>query len=398
MGELKNRIVKTLIDRRDKVLNGKINCIPLPFRRFREDLAGIEQGTYYLISGAAKSSKTQLTNYIFVYNTILWTYKHPGIIKPKIFYFPLEETQEVITLRFMSFLINYLTQGKIRISPTDLKSTDERKPVPNEVLEIMDTLEFNSIMDHYESIVTFYDNRNVTGIAKTMYDYAKTHGTIHYRNITVKEIDELGITTEHERKLFDYYTPNDPDEYVIFIVDHISLLNPEKTDTLRESICRLSEECVKLRNRYNYIPVIVQQQSMETQSLEAFKNNKIRPTVAGLGDAKYTARDTSVMIGICNPYSYELQQYLGYDLTKWKGNLRFMEIVLNRNGVSNGICPLIFNGAINNFIEAPSPTEEIALNKAFEKYILKPQVTNIPNTNVALLAWAQKVINNIINY
>ena len=395
MGELKNRIIKTLIERRQRVLDGKINCIPLPFQRFREDWSGIEQGTYYLISGSTKSAKTQLTNYLFVYNTVMWTYKHPGIIQPKIFYFPLEETQEVITLRFMSFLINYLTQGKVRISPTDLKSTDERKPLSNMILDIMNSLEFSSIMDHYESIVTFYDSRNVTGISKTMYDYAKTHGEAHFRTIRVKEQDELGIIKESDRKIFDYYTPDNPNEYVMFIVDHVSLLNPEKTDTLRESICRLSEECVKLRNRYNYIPIIVQQQSTETSSLEAFKNNKIRPTVAGLGDAKYTARDCTVMIGICNPHSFELPQYLGYDISKWKGNLRFMEVVLNRNGNANGICPLIFNGAINNFIEAPAPNDIATLEKDFAKYILKPSSVSKPT--VALIAWAQKAIKNITN-
>ena len=48
---------------------------------------------------------------------------------------------------------------------------------------------------------------------------------------------------------------------------------------------------VNLRNRYRYIPVIVQQQSTESTGLEAFKLNKIRPTVAGLADSKYTGRD-----------------------------------------------------------------------------------------------------------
>ena len=46
-----------------------------------------------------------------------------------------------------------------------------------------------------------------------------------------------------------------------------------------------------LRNRYKYIPVIVQQQSTETTNLDAFKNNKIRPTMSGLSDSKYTAKD-----------------------------------------------------------------------------------------------------------
>lgn len=396
MGDLQLRIRKTLEERRNKVLNGKVNCIPLPFKRFRGEWPGIEQGRYYLVSGATKAAKTQLANYIFVYNTVMWTYKHPGIIHPKIFYFPLEETPENITLRFMAFVINYLTEGRISISPTDLKSTDERKPLGQEVLDIMDSLEFQAILDHYESIVTFYDSHNIVGINKTMCDYAQTHGETHYKIIRVKEIDALGQTQETDRKVFDYYTPNDPDEYVMFIVDHISLLEPIRNMDLRESICALSENCVTLRNRYNYIPVIIQQQSVETSNAEAVRNNKIRPTVSGLGDGKYTARDANMMIGICNPHSFELPQYLGYDITKLRGNIRFMEVVLNRDGEANGICPLIFNGAINNFKEAPGPTKVEELAKIYEDIETLRASKRMPQAAITLFAWAQKVINNII--
>lgn len=41
-----------------------------------------------------------------------------------------------------------------------------------------------------------------------------------------------------------------------------------------------------VRNKYNYIPVVVQQQNSESLSLEAFKANKIRPTQKGLADSQ----------------------------------------------------------------------------------------------------------------
>ena len=63
---LKERVLKSLEERREKVLRGDINCIPLPFQRFREEFPGIEQGKYYLISGATKASKTQLANYLIL--------------------------------------------------------------------------------------------------------------------------------------------------------------------------------------------------------------------------------------------------------------------------------------------------------------------------------------------
>ena len=124
---LRERVIAGLEERRERILNGDINCIPLPFKRFQSELPGIEQGKYYLISGATKASKTQLTNYIFMYNTILYSYYNQGIIQPKIFYYNLEETAEAITLRFMSYLLYTLSDK--RISPTDLNSTNADNPL-----------------------------------------------------------------------------------------------------------------------------------------------------------------------------------------------------------------------------------------------------------------------------
>lgn len=352
---LKDRIIKDLIKRRDKILNGEINCIPLPFDHFRSEWTGIEQGRYHLISGSTKSGKTQLANFLFVYNTVLYSYYNPDIIYPKIFYYPLEETPEAITLRFMAFLISHITKGKVKISPTDLRSTDERRPLSNDILDIMKSEDFCNIMEEYEKIVEFRQSSNPTGIWKDMSAYAKANGTTHTKTLKYEEIDELGQKKEVVREMFDYYEPNVPNEYIFIIVDHVSLLSPEKGKDLRETIMKLSEYMVILRNRYNYIPVIVQQQSIETQSLDAFKSNKIRPTIAGLGDSKYTGRDCNIMLGITNPNAYELPTYLNYDIATLKNNFRVMEVVINRDGNANGLCPLFFEGAINNFKELPPP-------------------------------------------
>jgi hypothetical protein len=366
---LHKRIVDFLYERRNRVLSGQVNCIPLPFKRFRQEFPGIEQGVYYLISGTGKAAKTQLTNYLFVYNTIMYMYYHPNKVQAKIFYYPLEETAEAVTLRFMAFLLNHL-DNSIVISPTDLKSTNETNPVPEHILRMMECKEFNDIMSLYEKVVTFFDSKNATGIYKDFKNYAENNGTTIYKEIPIK--DELG--REVKRKVFDHYIANNPDEYVFILTDHVSLLSPEKSldgrmMDLRQSIIKFSEYMILARDRYHYIPVVVQQQSTETTSLEAFKSNKIRPTKAGLADAKNTGNDCSCMIGITNPYSFEKPDYLGYDITTLKDRFRVIEIVLNRNGRANGLCPLLFNGAINKFEELPLPnTPELSnLYNSFKK-------------------------------
>ena len=366
---LRERVIAGLEERRERILNGDINCIPLPFKRFQSELPGIEQETYYLISGGTKSAKTRLVNYVFVYNTIMYAYYNQGVVCPKIFYYPLEETPESITLRFMSYLL-YTLSGK-RISPTDLRSTNSEKPLDEEIIDLLRSEEYTNILDFYEEVISFMPSRNPTGVWKDIKSYADAHGIVHTK--TCKYKDELGVEQIGEQ--FDYYESNNPNEYVFIIIDHVSLLETERNLTLRECINKLSEYMVIFRNRYRYIPVVVQQQSVETTNLDAFKNNKIRPTSSGLSDSKGPSKDCSIMLGITNPFSHELREYLGYDITKFKGEFRCLEVVLNRNGSSNGICPLFFDGAINFFGELPLPNDKENLEKVYKR------LEKIRNTN-----------------
>ena len=148
--------------------------------------------------------------------------------------------------------------------------------------------QYTDILNFFEETVIFKESTNPTGIWKDMLEYAKHNGQVHYKDFESVDKNTGEITT---KRAFDYYEANDPDEYVLIIIDHISLIGLERGMSLRESINKLSEYAVQLKNKYNYSPVIVQQQSSETQSLDAFKSSKIKPTVNGLADSKYTARD-----------------------------------------------------------------------------------------------------------
>lgn len=384
---LRERLKHYLESRRNKVLNGEVNCIPTPFPRFSEQFPGIEQGKFYLISGASKASKTQIMNYLFLYNTIIFAYKNPNIITPKIFYYPLEETKENITLRFICYLL--YTVYNIEISPTDLSSTNTKRPVKQEVLDLLDSKEIVEILSFYEHHVEFCEAKNPTGIWKDICNYAKNHGIIHKKKYKYKDADGI----ERIGESFDYYKPYKENEYVMFIIDHVSLLDTERGFTLRETINKLCEYLILARNKYHYIPVVVQQQNIETIGLDAFKSNKIRPTLAGLADSKDTGKAVDVMLGITNPFSFELPEYLKYNIRILKGNFRCLEIVLNRGGESNAICPLYFNGAINYYKELPKPSDSIELERVYKAIENKRKGV----TKTTLLSFMITKVNNIFN-
>jgi len=163
----------------------------------------------------------------------------------------------------------------------------------------------------------------------------------------------------------------DPEEYVMIIVDHISLLDSEKKDgqqlTLHECISLLSSNyLIKLRNRFKYIPIVVQQQSLAAENIEHRKLNLLKPTPANLGENKLTIRDVDVAFGIFSPFKYEVPEYMGYDIVHFKDNIRFLEIMIAREGGIGTVSPLYFDGATNYFAELPLPKDNSQMKEVYK--------------------------------
>lgn len=354
-----DRTLEYFVRRREKLLNGGINSIPSPFIRFQNDFIGIEQGKYYCVTSSTKGAKTQFTSYMFLYTPILYAYEHPDQLRLKVFYYPLEESKENIVARFMSFLL--FTKAGIRIAPVDLESTNNSKILDSKVLDLLNSEEYRKILDFFEKTVVFSESSNPSGVWFECKKYALEHGHVITKKQKIK--GELGETREIDS--FDYYVPDDPDEYRIIFYDHISLINTENGMSLKQSIDKLSEYCVILRNKYNFTPVVIQQQAFAGESLDAFKEKKLRPTVANLSDSKYPSRDANVVLGLFSPAKHDLREYMGYDITKLKDNVRFLEVLVNRNGTMGGIIALYFDGAACYFKELPRPEEREALEKVY---------------------------------
>lgn len=363
MTRLSERVLNRLEERRNNIISGNINCIPFPFANFREDIPGIEQGRYISITGATKSSKSQFASKL-LFEALLYAYYHPEQLDIHIRYFPLEETPEGIMERFMSYLLFSKSGGKIRISPSDLRSTNNDKPVNKDILSLLQEEEYQSIIRFFEEKIVFSDATTPMGIFLECKKFAEENGIVHRKKVKYK--DEQGNTVESD-KGFDYYEQNDSKQYRIIFVDHISLIQTQQGMDLRQSMNKLSEHFVELRNKYHYTPIIVHQQAM-FESLEAYKMDKLECSIANLADSKAIARDLDLCIGIFSPYKYNLPTYKGYDITKFKDNIRFVSVLLNRNGLCNGVLPLYFDGAVNYFNTLCAPNNSLELEKVY-KYL-----------------------------
>lgn len=358
MSNLIDRVISGLEERRNKILKGGINSIPSPFIRFSEDFLGIEQSKYYVVTSSTKGAKTQFASFVFIYTTLLYAYRNPNKLSVKIFYYPLEETPEDIMTRFMSYLLYTLSNYKIRISPVDLRSTKNNKVLDKNIIELLRSKEYQDILQFFENNIIFSNSTNPTGVYNECKKYAQEHGTTHTKKQKIK--GDFGETKEVE--VFDWYEQDNPDEYRIIFYDHVSLINTERGLNLKQSIDKLSEYCVLLRNRYKFSPVIIQQQAFAGESLDAFKENKLRPTIANLSDSKYPSRDANVVLGLFSPFKHELKEYFNYDITKLRDNVRFVEVLINRGGSPGGLVALYFDGAVNYFKELPRANDSAILD------------------------------------
>lgn len=106
------------------------------------------------------------------------------------------------------------------------------------------------------------------------------------------------------------------------------------------------------------------------ESIENKKYNKLKPTLDGLAGNKENQRDANVVVGLFSPFRHEIPEYLGYDITFFKDNIRFLEILGGREGGGGTICPLYFDGAVNYFKELPLPNDAIGIENV-KRFITK---------------------------
>lgn len=347
-------VLETLRSNKKIREQGKEITIPFPFPRFAQYIPGIQKRRYYIVTANSKVGKTKLADYLFVYHPLLYIRENKTNIKVKILYFSLEMSKEDKVRELISHLL-FIRKG-VKISPDLMDSVYKHYILEDDVMQAIEEIkpELQLILDN----IVFFDNvRNPFGIYKSVREYAHANG--HYEdingNILNTEFIEKGINDE-AKKIYRYI-PNNPDEFVIIITDHVSLLTPEKGGTLHDAIGLFSSQyCLHIRDRWDYVVVNVQQQAAAQEGVENFQNNMLRPSANGLGDNKLTGRDCDFLIGLFAPIRFRKENWEGYNIKTLKDNFREISLILNRRG-SPAISGLYFDGMVNYFYELPLAEE-----------------------------------------
>lgn len=362
-----DRVLKKIEENREKTHN----CVSFKelLPRFSKCIPGVEKAKYYCVTGVPSSGKTQFADSTYLYHP--YDFAKKSDIEVDITYFSFEISTEAKILNGISRKL-FQDYG-IRISPKYLSSIDST--LPDEVHEKAKKVrEYFADLEEY---VTFYDEPlTPSQIYKIMDDKVKENGRMVYEDLELYENDKKVV-----KKVFKGYEPYNPDKYVIFICDHISLMQPDPGQNLHQALSMYSSNNVYFRNKFGVTIVNIQQQALEG-SIEQFTTrgdnvvSKLEPKMSLLGDNRTLSRDYDIILGMFSPAKYEVDFYRGYKTKKFGDHCRFLSVLKNRDGISDKHVGLYFDGAVNYFEEFPLPENFTVLNNGakadnellYEKY------------------------------
>lgn len=244
---------------------GNVKFIPCSIARFNTQFPGIRKSDYICFTGNTSSGKTTITKKIAVFDSIEYAIRTG--LDLKILYFGLEESEEEFNYSLLSYLLK--KYNNVRYNILDFEYVTGK--LQDEDLDKIEALQ--PTLDLWKSYINYYDNiYHPYSIYSKIKEFAESRGQF--------------IRTNPEHKSWDTYVPDNPNEFIICIVDHISLVLPEKQHNNQLDIA-MKDMSFYLRQyvskKFKYTAVSVHQQMATNEDLEHLKEKYWMPTLQGFG-------------------------------------------------------------------------------------------------------------------
>jgi len=323
---------------------GKITSVLFPFNRLSKLFPGWTKSSYSIITASSGIGKTKLAKFLSVTSVYEFVKNKPEI-ESKIFYFALEETSESFWLGIISTLL--FEKYQISLSPNQLKSLGEFYLTDDVLQKVEDCKDLIEDMQKYIEVVDYIFNPY--GIYKYVADYFANPAIGH---------EEFDVA--HAEKVSKRYVYTNPNLWVFVITDHISLLTPEKGESLHEAMGRFSKHfCLKgFTKKYGCVTINIQQQEASKEKAEYYQGISIEEKL----------EPSHLVLGLFAPERYGIKRHRGYDVGKLKNKYRSIKFLKDRNnGLINFYIGTYFNGATNYFEELPPAVD--MTEQDYNKYI-----------------------------
>ena len=342
---------------------------------------GIQRGMMYAIGSAPKVGKSTFVNYGFIISPYLHMLKNPSVnIRWR--YYSWEMDRVTMEFDFVCHFLysdygisryelplNVTVEGKpfIEISSAFLrgqKQDDNKKTilVSPDLFEKIKKIYSERIVPLFgeyseegiklkNGYIDFIDKgENPTGIFKSTLRFASSRGKIVHQDY----IDKEGKPA----KKIAGYVPNDPDEYVIIILDTIRKVRRERGFTAKETVDKTIEYITDLRNlfKYTFIPIIHLNRNMSDINNLKFMGDLIYPQPETIKDTGNLSEEATHIFTMFNPNDerYNLTKHFGLVIKDAKRNelypaLRTVHLVESRYVPYPQHFRVNMNGALKDF-------------------------------------------------
>lgn len=343
---------------------------------------GIQRGMMYVIASSPKVGKSTFVNYAFIISPYLYSLENPSV-KIRWIYYSWE--MDRVTMEF-DYVCHFL-YSDYGISRIDLPPgvTHERKPyidISSSFIRGQKKDDNNNIIlvpeFLYEKIKIIYNERiiplfgeysesgvlikrglidfidradNPTGIYKNILNFADARGTF------IKEEYFSERTNKTESRVVGY-KPNNPDEYVIVILDTIRKVRRERNFSLKETVDKTIEYATELRNflKYTFVPIVHLNREMADIERLKFMGDLIFPQPETIKETGNLSEEATHIFTMFNPNDerYNLTKHFGLVIKDSKRNelypnLRTIHLVESRYVPYPQHFRVNMNGALKDF-------------------------------------------------
>lgn len=311
---------------------GKNKGLYTGFDRLDKYTYGTQRGYFTVYGGDSGSGKSSLAIYTNIFRPLM-----DKVANVHILTYSLEMGGEVLMTKLLSL---YLLEAYNREISYDviLSLTSE---VPDDILILIN--EAKIWLLYVEKHLTIIDKSvNADGLYASCMDWIKLHGTF-------QKIEE------HK----DIFIPNDPDQYLIVLVDHIRLLRAG-ADGIKVQIDKACDYLVYLRNKCNLTIGVVQQLNRGFKSMDRrTKGDSVYQMIQldDFADSSAPVQSAEVVIAIFHPFREKLKTCEGYNIVELKDSVRMLTLIKNRFGQSDKLIGVNFFGACGFWRELPKAEE-----------------------------------------
>ena len=307
--------------------------LSMGFEKLEGYMDGYLPGVSYLIAAASGVGKSTFMEYAMIYRPLMdwWHTEDPAkkARDPYWIIFNLEMTPEQIEAKLLSMYI-YETYGEqIRFKEMFSRGRDS-----------MLTDEHFELIKHCEEFLDLLDERIV-------YKDGAFNAEKYKRELET-ELKRFGKFENGD------YIPNNPNQIIGVIVDHLSLTRASAGRSKKEEMDLVSSYAVQFRNKCTIVsPIMIMQFNRVSGNQERMKQGLQEPNANDLKDTGAVYEDSQVVLALHSPLKFKLSQYRGYDIKILGQNFISLILLKSRFGTSDIALGLGFYGDCSIYKELP---------------------------------------------